>query len=110
MQVEDFLFEMASFASLQTCSNVEVKIFPNCNANYPPGNDHISHQTGKGKLSTQKCRLKREYVCSQEGNYCKMAEIEVITLLIGAITPCMRLVGGSSLTYPLKTDHITIFK
>ena len=23
----------------------------------PPGNDHISHQTGKGKSSTQKCRL-----------------------------------------------------
>ena len=38
---------------------------------YPPGNDHISHQTGKGTSSTQKYILKLRgiwgYVSSQEG-------------------------------------------
>ena len=33
---------------------------------YPPGKDYISHQTGKGKSSTQKCLWTR-YVCSLEG-------------------------------------------
>ena len=28
----------------------------------PPGNDHLSHQTGKGKSSTQTCRLRVGYV------------------------------------------------
>ena len=34
---------------------------------YPPGNDHISHQTGKGaKSSIQKCQLGGGYVSSHE--------------------------------------------
>ena len=31
---------------------------------YPLGNDHISHQTGKGKSSTQKCLVVVVVVCS----------------------------------------------